>query len=130
MTRVCFGRLVTMRRILVLYISNFQSRKPNNYWLWKYEFGEKSKSRKNLKTFLKFKKKFPQIWCTRLSFLNFGFCSIFLKFWHNVSFVKDYSVLVGRHTISQYFLVNSDLCSLRLFRLHSSEKDAGYQNNH
>ena len=47
---------------------------------------------------------FPQIWCTE--FLNLGFCSIFVKFWHSVSFVKDYSVLVGRHTIFQYFVVN------------------------
>ena len=39
-------------------------------------------------------------------------------------------MLVGRHTIFQYFLVKSDLCSLRPFRLHSSEKDAEYQNNH
>ena len=58
---------------------------------------------------------FPQIWCTR-QFLNLGLCSIFFKFWHSVSFVKDYSVLVGRHTILQYFLVKSDLCSLRPFR--------------
>ena len=36
----CFGRLVSMRRIWVLCISNFQSRKPNNCWLWKYKFGE------------------------------------------------------------------------------------------
>ena len=39
-------------------------------------------------------------------------------------------MLVGRNTISQYFLVKSDLCSLRPFWLHSSEKDAEYQNNH
>ena len=63
----------------------------------------------------------------KTEFLNLGFCSIFFKFWHNVSFVKDYSVLVGRHTIFQYFLVKG---SLRPFRLHSSEKDAEYQNNH
>ena len=30
---------VSMRRILVLCISNFQPRKPNNCWLWKYKFG-------------------------------------------------------------------------------------------
>ena len=58
----------------------------------------------------------------KTEFLNLGFCSIFFKFWHSVSFVKDY-----RHTIYQYFLVKSDLCSLRPFRLHSFEKDD--QNN-
>ena len=69
---------------------------------------------------------------TRLNSLNLGFCSIFFKFWHSdsVSFVKDYSVLVVRDTIFKYFLVKSDLCSLRPFRLHSSEKDAEYENNH
>ena len=66
----------------------------------------------------------------KTEFLNLGFCSIFFKFWHSVSFVKDYSGLVGRHTIFQYFLVKSDLCSLHPFRLHSFEKDAEYQNNH
>ena len=123
-----FGRLVSKRRILVPCISNFQSRKSNNCWIWKYEFGGISKSRRNLK------KPFPHDgFSTNLvqktEFLNLGFCSIFFKFWHSVSFVKDYSVLVGRHTIFQYFLVKSDLCSLRPFRLHSSEKDAEYQNN-
>ena len=49
---------------------------------------------------------FKKIWCTMLSFLNLGFCFF------------------------QYFLVKSDLCSLRPFKLHSSEKDAEYQNNH
>ena len=41
----------------------------------------------------------------KTEFLNLGFCSIFFKFWHSVSFVKDYSVFVGRHTILKYFLV-------------------------
>ena len=39
-------------------------------------------------------------------------------------------MLVGRRTIFQFFLVKSDVCSLRPFRLHSSKKDAEYQNNH
>ena len=64
-------------------------------------------------------------------FLNLGFCSIFFNFWYSVSLVKDYSVLVGRHTSFQYFLVKIDLCSLRSFRLqYSSEKDAEYKNNY
>ena len=42
-------------------------------------------------------------------FLNLGFCSIFFEFWHSVSFVKDYSVLVSHHTIFQYFLIKSYL---------------------
>ena len=53
----------------------------------------------------------------KTEFLNFGFCSIFFPHFDSVSFVKD-------------FLVKSDLCPLRPFRLHSSEKDAEYQNNH
>ena len=98
----CFGRLVSMRRIWVLCISNFQSRKPNNCWLWKYEFGKKSKSRKNFKIpFLH--DGFSTNLVHKTEFLNLGFCSIFFKFWHSVSFVKDHSVLVGRHTIFQYF---------------------------
>ena len=94
-----------MSRYLVLCISNFQSRKPIKQvgWLWKYEFGEKTKSSKNFKT------PFPHGFSTNLlhktEFLNIGFCSIFFKFWHSVSFVKDYSVFVGRHTILKYFLV-------------------------
>ena len=64
-------------------------------------------------------------------FLNLNLGSIFVKFWHSIN-VKDYmySVLVGRYMIFQYFLVKSDLCPFRSFRLHSSEKDAEYQNNH
>ena len=128
MTRVCFGRLVSIRRILVLCISNFQSRKLNNCWLWKYEFGEKSKSRQNLKP----------LFSTRCIFHKFGaqdwvFKSwVLLEFLHllTLCFVKDYSVLVGRHTIFQYFLVKRYLCSLHPFKLHCFEKDAEYQNNH
>ena len=63
----------------------------------------------------------------KTEFINLSFCSIFFKFWHSV---KDYSVLVGRHTIFQYFLVKSDLCSLRPFSLRRSEKEAEYQNSH
>ena len=37
--------------------------------------------------------------------------------------------MVGRRTIFQYFLVKSDLCSLRRFSLRRSKKDAEYQNN-
>ena len=121
---------VSMRRILVLFISNFQSRKLNNCWLWKYEFGEKSKiSRKNLKPPF-FHDGFSTNLVHKTEFLNLGFCAIFFTFWHNVGFVKDYSVFVGYHTIFQYFFVYSHLCSLRLFRIHSSEKDAEYQNIH
>ena len=58
----------------------------------------------------------------KTEFLNFGFCSFFFEFWHGVGFVKDCSVLVGRHTIFQCFLVKSDLCSLRPFSLCRSEK--------
>ena len=50
-----------------------------------------------------------------------------------LDFLQILTVLVlslFRHTIFQYFLVKSDLCSLRPFRLHSSEKDAEYQSNH
>ena len=75
--RVCFGRLASAGRILCIW--NFQSRKPNNYWLWKYKFGEKSKSRDGF-----------WIWRTRL---NLGFCSIFFKFWDSsYGFVKGYFV--------------------------------------
>ena len=42
----------------------------------------------------------------KTEFLNLGFCSIFFKFWHSVSFVKGYSVLVGRHTIFQGLSLN------------------------
>ena len=96
---------------------------------WKYKFGEKSKSRKNFKNpFLH--DGFSTNLVHKTEFLNLGFCSIFFKFWHSVSLVKNYSVLVGRRTIFQYFVVKSELCSLRPFKLHSSEKDAEYQNNH
>ena len=79
-----------MRHILVLCLSKFQSRKPNNCWLWIYEFREKSKSRKNLKTsFLH--NGFSSNLVHKTGFLNLGFCSIFVKFWHS-NFVKDYSV--------------------------------------
>ena len=95
---VCFGRLVSTRRISVLCISKFQSRKPNNCWLWKYKFGKKRKSCKN------FKNTFLHDGCStnlvhKTEFLNLGFCSIFFQFWNSVRFVTDYSVLVGRHTI-------------------------------
>ena len=75
--------MASTRRILVLYVSKFQSRKPNNCWLWKYKFDEKRKSRKNS---IFSTMDFPQIWRTRLSrFLNLGFW-IFFKFWHSVRF--------------------------------------------
>ena len=102
----------------MLFVSYFQSKKPNNCWLWKYEFGEKSKiSRKNLKPPF-FHDGFSTNLVHKTEFLNLGFCAIFINFWHSV----------GDHTIFQYFFVNSHLCSLRLFRLHSSEKDAAYKN--
>ena len=46
---------------------------------------------------------FPQIWCTRLSF----------KFWVFLDFLQI--LTCDRHTIFQYILVKSDLCSLRPF---------------
>ena len=52
----------------------------------------------------------------KTEFLNLGFCSIFFQYSPN--------------TIFQYFFFKIDLYSLRPFRLHSSEKDAEYQNNH
>ena len=62
------------------------------------------------------------------------FFSIFLKFWHSVSFVKDFVILCWSvaHTIFQYFLVKNDLCSCmyRRFSLRRSEMDVEYQNNH
>ena len=63
---------------------------------------------------------------------NFSPRRIFHKFgaqdsnFYTVLVLLDYSVLVGRHAIFQYFLVKSDLCSLRPFRLHSSEKYVEY----
>ena len=94
----------SMRRILVLCISTYSVKKAKQLlimkiWIW----CEKQKPQK-------FTKPFPprwifQIWCTRLRFLNLGFCSIFFKFWQDY-----YSVLVGRHTMFRYFLVKSDLC--------------------
>ena len=51
-------------------------------------------------------------------------CSIFFKFWHNVSFVKDYSLLVSHHSIFQYFLAKGELCSFRRFDPRRSENDA------
>ena len=82
---------------------------------------KKSKSTQNLKNpFLH--DGFSMNLVNKTEFLNLRFCSIFFKFLHSVSFIKDYSALVGRH--------KSDLWSLRPFRLQSSEKDAEYQNNH
>ena len=40
MMRVYFGRLANARQILVLCISNFQSKKTNNCGLWRYKLGE------------------------------------------------------------------------------------------
>ena len=100
------------RRMLVPCISNFQSRKPNNCWLWKYEFGEKSKRRKNFKNpFLH--DGFSTNLVHKTEFLNLGFCSIFFKF---LRFFNTFS----------WFMFASSI----IFRLHSSEKDAEYQNNH
>ena len=124
MMRVCFERLASARRILVLCISKLQSRKLNNCWLWKYKFGEKSTRGENIK---------PR-------FLHDGFstnlthkirvllkiCSIFSpsNVYHGISFgYKDYSVFFGRHTIFQHFLVKCNLYSLRRFNLRRSVKD-------
>ena len=104
MMRVCFGRLVSI--ILVLFYLNIFSQESQT--IADYENMnlmrkvKAAKIKKNLFPTMEFKK----IWCTMLSFLNLGFCFF------------------------QYFLVKSDLCSLRPFKLHSSEKDAEYQNNH
>ena len=87
-------------------ILTFQSRKPNNCWLWKKKVGEKKQKLWKLKNSTM---DFPQIWSTILRVLNLTLHSIFFKFWYSVSFVKDYSVLVGRHTIIQYFLAKSNL---------------------
>ena len=99
--RVCFGRLVSI--ILVLFYLNIFSQESQT--IADYEnmnLMRKVEAAKIKKTL--FPTKFN--WCTMLSFLNLGFCFF------------------------QYFLVKSDLCSLRPFKLHSSEKDAEYQNNH
>ena len=59
--------MASTRRILVLYVSNFQSKKPNNCWLWKYKFDEKRKSRENSN--LRFLHDgFSTNWRTRLDF--------------------------------------------------------------
>ena len=78
--------------------------------MWKYEFDEKSKSRKNFKNpFLHdgFSTNLVHKWVfkSRPDFLDF--LQILTKCF------KDYFVLVGRHTIFHYFLVKSDFCSLR-----------------
>ena len=102
---------------------------PTNCLLWKYDFDEESKSRKNFKNaFLHHG--FSTNLVHKPEFLSFRFCLTSLKFLHSVRPVKDYSVLLGRHTIFEYFLVKSDLCSLRPFKLDSFENDAEYQNNH
>ena len=64
---------------------------------------------------------FQQIIYYRLSFLNLGFCTI-LTVLVLLTTILCWSVAIG--------FFNSDLCSLRRFRLHSSKKDAEYQNNH
>ena len=66
-------------------------------WIW-WEIQKPQKLKKN--PFLH--DEFSTNLVHKSEFLNLGFCSIFFKFWHSVSFVKDYSVLVGRHTILQY----------------------------
>ena len=76
------------RRMLVPCISNFQSRKPNNCWLWKYEFGEKSKSRKNVQ------KNFSPRWI----FHKFGAQDWVFKSWVLLDFLQIF-------TIFQYLLV-------------------------
>ena len=66
-------------------------------WIW----WEKQKPQKLKKTFS------PRriLFGTSLSFYISLSCSFFLQFWHSVSFVKDYSVLVGRHTHRIYMLI-------------------------
>ena len=116
--RVCFGRLVSMRRILVLCLSHIFSQTDYEKYM---NLVRKARILKNFSPQWIFHKFGAQ------DFLNLGFCSIFFKFWHSViSFVKDYSVFAGHHTILS---ILDDLCSFRPFRLHSSEKDAEYQNN-
>ena len=62
-----------MRRILVLCISNFQSRKPNDYE--NINLVRKAKAAKILKT-----DGFSTNLVHKTEFLNLWFCSIFVKF--------------------------------------------------
>ena len=115
------------RNFSAMYLK-FSWKKAKYYWLLKYKFG-KIKATKATKIWhLVFSTmNFPQIW---RKFLNHWFCSIFFTFsrfatvfCHSV--FKDYSVLVGHHTIFKCFLVKSDLYSLRRFNLRRSVKDPG-----
>ena len=78
MTSVCFGRLVSMRRILVSAVYLRFSVKKDNETIADYEnmnLVRKEKAAKIKKNIFS-RTDFPQVWSTRLRFYISLFCSI------------------------------------------------------